>query len=364
MRKDGKEKKKHSVRFKIIISCASVIGILLITVGVYGWHLLSRYNYKDFSKESVEYQDEEFDKTNDGDDYESADPDSVIWGKYGDIKDVEGVTNILLCAEENQFGAKRGRADVIIIATIDTNTNKLKLTSILRDTYVQIPGFSDNRINSSYKTGDIPLLEETIEKNFNIKVDAYVKVDFESFTKVIDALGGVPIDVTADEAAWLNKSNHILDENSRDVKAGLQKLNGSQALGYSRIRKVRTADGLGSDFGRVWRQKHVMMQVFDQYKSKGILEILRIAPDILQLVQTDLSKTEMLSLVKTVMDLNVNTIDTMAVPVKNGYEPKKINGMDVLVPNLQVNNDAINHFMYGTDSVMDADVNQNKTLCE
>ncbi len=348
---DNRDKrKKHSLRFKILIGCSCAILAIAIFLFSFGWHLLGYINRKDFSDTEVDYQEEEFGSDGEDQGYESADPDSIIWEKYGEIKEVEGIKNILLCAEENQYGAQRGRSDVIMIATIDTNTQSLKLMSILRDTYVPIPGFSDNRINSSYATGDIPLLEETIKENFNIQVDGYVKVDFDSFTKVIDELGGVEVTLTEEEATWLNESNHILDPDSRNVTAGTHILNGSQALGYSRIRYIPTADGIGSDFGRVWRQKHVLMQVFNKYKNLGLLDILDKAPDILSLVQTDYSRMEVFSLIKTVMGLDTQEIETLSIPVRKGYTPKKIRGDDVLVPDLKINNEAISEFIYGTNS--------------
>ena len=358
-------KKKHSLRFKILVTSASVLLVLIVAAGLYVNHILGFMNHKDFKDGKVQYQDEQFDTDDGNQGYEETDPDKIIWQKYGEIKKVEGIKNILLCAEENQLGGKRGRTDVVMLATIDTNSNSLKLTSIMRDTYVQIPGFKDNRINTAYRTGDIPLLEETIKENFNIEVDGYVKVDLESFTNVIDTLGGVEVTLTAEEAEWLNESNHILDPNSRNLTAGTQILNGSQALGYSRIRKVPTADGIGSDFGRVWRQKHVLMQVFNKYKSQSILDILGKAPDILQLVQTDYSKTEVLSLVKTVMDMNTNEISTLSIPIKHSYEPKEVRGMDVLLVDMKQNNDALNEFIYGsssTETVSDSSVDNSNKL--
>ncbi len=355
-----KTKNKHSLRFKILVSSAAAAVVLVLLVGGYLWHLLGYYNHKDFTKTSVEYQQEQFDTDDGNEGYEETDPEKIIWQKYGEIKKVEGIKNILLCAEENQLGGKRGRTDVVMIATIDNNQGTLKLTSIMRDTYVQIPGFKDNRINTAYRTGDIPLLEETVSENFNIHLDGYVKVDFDSFTNVIDALGGVEVTLTADEAEWLNESNHILDPESRNLTAGTHLLNGSQALGYSRIRKVPTAEGIGSDFGRVWRQKHILMQVFSKYKSMSLLDILGKAPDILQLVQTDYSRTEVLSLIKTVMDMDTDVIETLSIPVKNSYEPKEIRNMDVLVLDMKQNNDALNEFIYGNSSTETAsDINGN-----
>lgn len=352
--------KKHSLRFKVLVGLGVAVFALLLMAGTYLWHILGYYNQKDFSDGNVVYQEEKFD-TEEDKGYEKADPESIIWQKYGELKKVEGVTNILLFGEENQDNGSRGRADVIIIATIDTNNNSLKLTSIMRDTYVQIPGYRDNRINSSYRTGDVPLLEETIKENFNIEVDGYIKVDFDSFTEIIDALGGVEVTLSAEEAEWLNDGNHIRDKNSRNLTAGTHILNGSQALGYSRIRYVRTPNGLGSDFGRIWRQKHILLQVFNKYKDQSILDILDMAPDILKLIQTDYSKTELLSLVKTVMDLVVDEIETFSIPVKNGYSVKDIRGMDVLIPDLQVNIDALNEFIYGNKTTTASDSNSSSS---
>ncbi len=354
---EGKGKKKHSLRFKIIVSCASVLLAVILGAGGYLWHVMGYINHKDFSKVQVSYQPEEFDTDGNKESYEEIDPEKVIWQKYGEIKKVEGITNILLCAEENQDGGKRGRTDVIMLATIDTNTDTLKLTSIMRDTYVQIPGFKDNKINTAYRVGDIPLLEQTIKENFNIEVDGYVKVDFDSFTNIIDSLGGVEVTLTEKEAEWLNQSNHILDKNSRNLTAGTQVLNGSQALGYSRIRKVPTADGIGSDFGRVWRQKHVLMQVFNKYKNQSLLDILGKAPDILRLIQTDYTRTEVLSLIKTVMDMRSKEINTLSIPIKHAYEPKKIRGMDVLLIDRKMNNEALSNFIFNTNTESVADTN-------
>ncbi len=354
---EEKGKKKHSLRFKIVMCCASVLLAAILGVGGYLWHVMGYINHKDFANVEVSYQSEQFDRDGNKSSYEEIDPEKVIWQKYGEIKKVEGITNILLCAEENQSGGKRGRTDVIMLATIDTNTDSLKLTSIMRDTYVQIPGFKDNKINTAYRVGDIPLLEQTIKENFNIEVDGYVKVDFESFTDIIDSLGGVEVTLTEEEAEWLNQSNHILDKKSRNVTAGTHVLNGSQALGYSRIRYVPTADGIGSDFGRIWRQKHVLMQVFNKYKNQSLLDILGKAPDILRLVQTDYSSTEVLSLIKTVMDMSNKEIDTLSIPIKHAYEPKTIRGMDVLLIDRKANNEALSNFIFNTDTESVADNN-------
>ena len=106
------------------------------------------------------------------------------------------ITNILLLGEENMdsYGAN-GRTDLMIIATIDTKNDVIKLTSLMRDMLVSLPGYDDNRLNAAYAKGGIDLLYATIERNFNITVDGYMLVGFDDFESVVDILGGVDIEV-------------------------------------------------------------------------------------------------------------------------------------------------------------------------
>ncbi len=342
-------KKKMKTWKKVLISVASTFGVLLLAVVLWAYFLLDKTNFRNLGKDNVNYQEEEFDEGDTSGKYDEVDPDSITWGQTGDIKKVEGVHNILLLAEEKTDGSKRGRTDVIMIATINTLQKSIKLTSIMRDTYVQIPGYLDNRINTAYRTGDTYLILETVKKNFDVALDGYILVDFDGFEDIIDALGGVEITLTEKEASYLNRTNYISNPAYRNVEAGAQVLNGSQALGYSRIRKVKTADGLGSDWGRNARQKTVLSAVFAKYKSSNILDVIGMMDDILSLVTTDLSKTELISYATTVLGMGVGEIETFGIPVKKGFTQATIRKMDVLVPDLTVNNEALHNFIFGTD---------------
>ena len=107
--------------------------------------------------------------------------------------------NVMLFGEDNSKGDKHGRSDTMIMMTIDNNHKKLKLTSFQRDTYVYIPGYGYDKLNASYNYGGAKLSIQTIEANFGIKVDRYAVVDFDSFKKIIDTLGGIDMEVTQDE---------------------------------------------------------------------------------------------------------------------------------------------------------------------
>ena len=114
----------------------------------------------------------------------------------------------------------------------NTYDNTIKLTSILRDTLVDLPGYSQNKINAAYAKGGADYLIEVIEKNFKIQIDGYASVDFDSFEDIVDSLGGVEIELSQKEADYLNTTNYISDPANRNVVAGLQVLNGNQVVGY------------------------------------------------------------------------------------------------------------------------------------
>ena len=161
------------------------------------------------------------------------------------------VINILLVGQDRRPGESRARSDSVILCTVNKRTNTLVLTSILRDLYVQIPGYGNNRINAAYAAGGMPLLNETLEYNFGIRVDGNVEVDFTQFQTIVDLMGGVSIELRQDEADLLNRT---LDAG---VEAGVQKLSGAQVLQYSRIRSL---DGDG-DFSRTNRQQKVLRAI-------------------------------------------------------------------------------------------------------
>ena len=172
----------------------------------------------------------------------------VDLSKYKLDKDTE-VVNILLVGadknndEQNKKNVER-RSDSMMIATIDIKHNKLKVTSLMRDMYVDIPGYGRNKLNAAYSFGGIKLLYKTLATNFGISMDGYAEVSFDAFVNVIDQIGGVTLELTESEAKNLNNTNYIKRKKYRNLKVGKQKLNGYQALGYCRIRHgKRMADG-------------------------------------------------------------------------------------------------------------------------
>ncbi|BBF42548.1 hypothetical protein lbkm_1231 [Lachnospiraceae bacterium KM106-2] len=345
---DKRLRKRLPIWGKILIGVGVLLLVLLLFAGGYSIYLLNSVNRKE---DNLGAQEEKFDQDEESKNLEEVDPNDITWDHdLTKIKSVEGVYNILLIGEQREEGEKRGRTDTMMIATINTKENALKLTSLMRDTYVQIPGYKDNRLNTAFRTGGIDLLYETIELNYKLKLDGYIKVDYDAFENIIDLLGGVKITLTKQEADYLNTTNYISKKQYRNVKAGTQILNGNQALGYSRVRKVPTSENLRYDFGRTARQRNVLNAIFDAYKSKSLTDILGLADDMLGLMTTDISNLELLGYAKTAMSLGVADINTITIPIADSYSQKSIRGMAVLVIDFAKNREALHDFIYGEEA--------------
>lgn len=259
----------------------------------------------------------------------------------------EGVINILLLGEEAiDSGGGRGRTDLMIIATLNSKTKAVKLTSLMRDLLVQIPGYKDNKLNAAYEIGGVPLLYETIELNFDIKLNGYALVGFSDFESIIDKLGGVTITLTEYEADYLRKTNYISDPLKRNVVAGTRVLNGGQALGYCRIRYVATNDYQMDDYGRTSRQRVVLNAIFEKYKSKSLPELVLLLNDILPLITTDIKKEDFEKYLNVGVSMGLTDIKNLRIPAKDSFEDGFIRKMSVLIPDLQKNIEELHKFVF------------------
>lgn len=260
-----------------------------------------------------------------------------------------GVINVLLVGEEAiDSGGGRGRTDIMIIATMNTKDKKLKLTSLMRDLLVQIPGNQDNKLNAAYEIGGIPLLYETIELNFDIKLDGYARVGFDDFESVINKLGGVNITLTDGEARYLNTTNYISKPQYRNVVPGLQTLNGNQALGYCRVRYVSTKDKQRDDYGRTSRHRVVLNAIFDKYKSKSLPELSLMLYDILPLISTDITLKEFDTYLKAAVNMGLTEIEDIRIPADKTFEEGYARKMAVLIPDLDANIKVLHEFIFGS----------------
>lgn len=330
-----KKRKKKSKTKRVLISIllGSVL-VLLLLIGtrpgrkvVYG--LLGNYLHGIMQTEDVDNNLGEGSK----DDYD--DPN---------LRKEDYVKNYLIMGIEEINGG--GRTDSMMIVSINTKDDSVKLSSLLRDTYVSIPGHKNNKLNAAYSLGGTELLIETIEQSYKIKIEGYAHVNFEAFENVIDRLGGVNIELGAKEASYLNRTNYISNPEYRKVKEGWNTLNGNQALGYCRVRKVETLGGANSDYGRTLRQRRVLNAIFDKYKSSGLIEIMSITKDCLKYVTTDLSSNEITSIIEKIVENGITTMDTARFPANDLYTATRNEVGAVLIPDWDANIKELYNFIY------------------
>lgn len=230
--------------------------------------------------------------------------------------------NILLIGQDRkQYEATRQRSDSMILATINKDKKTITLTSFVRDIYVQIPGYKNNRLNAAFRFGGMKLLDQTFEKNFGVKIDANVCVDFGQFIKVIDKLGGIDIEITDAEAEVLSLGS-----------SGMRHFNGSLALAYARIRKI------DSDIKRSERQRKVLLAVYGKYKDKSVTDLLSVMDELLPLITTDLSNMEILSFAMDLLPMSKDfTIFTQRVPINKSYYYDTIDGRALTIIDFKKN---------------------------
>jgi LCP family protein required for cell wall assembly len=184
-----------------------------------------------------------------------------------------------------------------MIASVNKSTGIITVCSILRDTHLYIPGEREAKVNAAYAWGGANLLVQTIEQNFGIKIDDYATVNFEMFTALVDGLGGVDVEVTENEADYINNRHNYKKETKPDhFESGESvHLNGYQALWYARIRK------LDSDFMRTYRQRKVITAIAENVKKElltgNIFGLISTAKDVAPNIETSLSKSEFTSLI-------------------------------------------------------------------
>lgn len=246
-----------------------------------------------------------------------------------DYKTEAGITNILLCGTDGRPGEKSSRTDAMMILTIDGKNKSLKLTSLARDTYVSTSEYGDIKLTESYAHGGINLLADTIERNFELDIQNYAIVDFYSFMDVVDALGGITVDVKDNEIKELNKFiPETYNWNNKDNKdpmayiesAGEQKLNGYQTLAYARIRKGASGGALERDK----RQRQVIEGMMKGVKDLPVTKYPQLIDTILPYIKTNMKPNEIINLGGQVLKIGNLNITQMEFPINDGVNSKDV----------------------------------------
>ena len=198
------------------------------------------------------------------------------------------ILNIMLIGSDSLSAGDHGRSDSLMILSLDIRHKKIKVTSIMRDIWISIPKFGQDRFNAAYAIGGPKLTIETIQKNFGIHIDRYAVVDFKGFADIIDTLGGIDIELTATECAYINKYSGDL----HTLKgSGIKHLTGLQALNYARDRNSK-----GSDYDRTSRQRNVIKTVLEKLKTANIAQLTKLLPEFLSMMTTNFKLSELTKL--------------------------------------------------------------------
>ena len=238
------------------------------------------------------------------------------------------LVNILLVGQDREEGQKRQRSDSMILVTFNKSTNEITLTSFMRDQYVQIPGYKNNKLNAAYEIGGMKLLTKTLKANFGVVVDGIIEVDFGGFIEVIDLLGGVEINLSEKEANYLNENKN------GPVQAGHQRLTGKQALAYARLRSIDT------DYRRAERQRKVVTAVINSAKNLSLGQLLSMMDKILPMVSTNLSNTQIMSYASDLFPMLTSAdLKTSRIPVEGTFEEGIVQVRDNLTAWFQYNID-------------------------
>ena len=367
--KEKKEKKKWSLRKKVIVGILIFLAVLLLLAGgalIFIMTKLDKMNlvdreYDNSVYESIYEEPPEVENPNSEPDSPKEEIDSLedeinknleeLKQQATELKFPDEVLNVLLIGTDARTSDYRGRSDSMILVSINKKTEEIVMTSIMRDIYLSIPGKYNNRINAAYAFGGADLLIQTIEQNFGIRIDKFVQVDFTSFVKVVDAVGGVEIEVKDNEISTLNsylKEINALNgfdiEDGKLEKGGKYKLNGRQALAYSRIRYVGNAD-----FERTQRQRRVLEEIFKSAKGLSVFELSDSLDVILPLITTDFTKGELLDLILDSVSYLSYDRTELRIPADGYFWNMRINGMAVLGIDFEQNRQIMIDKIYGKE---------------
>ncbi len=263
---------------------------------------------------------------------------------HSSIQQEKKITNIALFGIDTRAGgnADRGLSDAVIILSINHQTKKVKLISIMRDSYVQINGKGD-KLTHAYGYGGAALAVKTLNENFNLDITEYVTVNFEQLAHVIDAVGGVHIDVTEAERRQINlhiteirgSASDYLHTSGPDTL-----LNGNQAVGFARIRR------LDSDQARTGRQREVIMAVFDQAMTLHVMQYPALAKAMIPMVTTSFTYSDVLEFLPIITSGEVVMEETMIPGDYDDARNAMINGVYYMQYDLEKATDHIHNFIY------------------
>lgn len=268
-----------------------------------------------------------------------------------EVEHEEGYTNIALFGLDSREGdlGKGNRSDTIMVASLNNETKEVKLVSIYRDTLLQLDDGSYNKANAAYSFYGPEGAISMINKNLDMNIEKYVTVNFNALVDVIDAVGGLDIEMTAEEVGHMNnycvETSEVTGQDYTRIEpevAGTYHLNGVQAVSYSRIRYTA-----GGDFERASRQRHVLELIAEKAQSMNLSTINKIIDDVFPQISTNFTLTEMVSYAADFAAYKLG--DSMGFPADNTTGMLNEVGSVVIPDTLTSNVTQVHQFLFGND---------------
>lgn len=294
--------------FSIIIACVlSILFALTGTALIYFDSLVNSINYEASTSQD---QDPESVKL-----YNTTEKDPSL------LKDPK-VLNIMLFGVDDQSRHDEvGGTDSMILLSLDNRHKKIKLTSIMRDIWVKIPGYGEEKLNAAFSFGGPNLAVSTIEKLFGVNIDRYALVHFDGFIKIIDAIGGLDLNLTAEEIKMINiKINGGVEnykgksKNDLPEKDGITHLDGVHTLMNATDRYTS-----GDDYGRTQRQRKIINAFIEKTKTLSLPQIISMASNVGSSITTNLKKSEVTKLIQNSLGYTKYSVSEFRLPEDNNH---------------------------------------------
>lgn len=346
--KNQKSKKKRKIGWIILACVVVILGMISAVVWNFYQAKLNLLQYDDGNREI----DTEIELPLD--DMEIPDLGSVSENDHqnsslptDEMVTDKNVINILLLGtdERSKQFSDNARADAIMILSLNKQTHAIKLVSIERGIGVPIPGRNDDWITHTFRYGGAALTMQTVRDCFNVDVDRYIRVNFHAFEEGIDAIGGIDINITQEEANYMNQpgADSRYGEGIQTVTAGVNHVNGATALNYARIRKI------DSDWKRIERQRNVIQAALNQILHADVFTLNKLADTILPMIQTNLTKneiTELLMEVPAFLSAGAQ-MEQMTIPTKDTcWNSIGVDGRKMIAVDFEANAKVLKDFFY------------------
>lgn len=274
------------------------------------------------------------------------DRDEVTDFDFAKAEESEDVILIALFGSDYSEYYETSSSDSTMILSINTKNNTIKLCSLMRDIYLDLPTGGKMNLNYTILSEGPSSILKAMNYNFKLDIDKFVQVDLERLPKIIDALGGVEIEITSDELNYINDYIDNIDSKNGTsteyvTSSGLQLLDGTQASAYCRVRYTE-----GRDFKRTERQRDVLNSLFVKFKDISLAEVPSLMSDILPLITTNLTNSEIISYATKGLSMGLSNIDHSRYPSDENILETEFTDMYHMNIDIEATTEELQDFLY------------------